>query len=153
MQRKIISAFVISSGVLLTLTSVSKLISSFGTAPILNTRDPVFLISFDHLFQTVAAVELCVASVCFFGKKRILQVGLIAFLASIFLLYRFGLYWEGYHVLCHCLGNLTDALHIPPQTAETAMAVMLAYMLIGSYLSLFWLWTQRAKVVPSASIE
>jgi hypothetical protein len=29
------------------------------------------------------------------------------------------------------MGNLTDALHIPPQTADTAMKIILAYH-IGS---------------------
>ena len=43
------------------------------------------------------------------------------------------------------MGNLTDALHIPPQTADTAMKIILAYLLIGSYASLFWLWRQRGK--------
>jgi cbb3-type cytochrome oxidase subunit 3 len=43
------------------------------------------------------------------------------------------------------LGNLTDALHIPPQAADTAMKIILAYLLIGSYATLFWLWRQRGK--------
>jgi len=45
--------------------------------------------------------------------------------------------------------NLTDALHIPPQTAEMAMKIILAYLLIGSYATLFWLWRQRKKSVSS----
>jgi len=43
------------------------------------------------------------------------------------------------------MGNLTDALHIPPQIADTAMKIILAYLLIGSYASLFWLWRQHRK--------
>jgi hypothetical protein len=43
------------------------------------------------------------------------------------------------------LGNLTDALHISPQTGDIAMKIILAYLLIGSYATLFWLWRQRGK--------
>jgi hypothetical protein len=53
--------------------------------------------------------------------------------------------WVGWHKPCSCLGNLTDALHIPPQTADTAMKIILAYLLIGSYGNLFWLWRQCKK--------
>jgi cbb3-type cytochrome oxidase subunit 3 len=43
------------------------------------------------------------------------------------------------------MGNLADALHIPPQIADTAMKIILAYLLIGSYATLFWLWRQKRK--------
>jgi hypothetical protein len=46
------------------------------------------------------------------------------------------------------MGNLTDALHIPPQTADTAMKIILAYLLLGSYGTLFWLWRQK-RLGPS----
>jgi hypothetical protein len=55
----------------------------------------------------------------------------------------------GYHKPCSCLGNLTDALHIPPPMADTAMKIILAYLLIGSYATLFWLWRQRKKSAPA----
>jgi hypothetical protein len=40
---------------------------------------------------------------------------------------------------CKCLGNLTDAIHIPPQTAESVMKITLAYLLVGSYVTLFYI--------------
>jgi hypothetical protein len=39
----------------------------------------------------------------------------------------------GYRKPYGCLGNLTDALHIPPHTGDVAMKSILAYLLIGSY--------------------
>jgi cbb3-type cytochrome oxidase subunit 3 len=44
-----------------------------------------------------------------------------------------------------------DALHIPPQTADTAMKIILAYLLLGSYAMLFWLWRQRKKLQSAAT--
>jgi len=47
------------------------------------------------------------------------------------------------------VGNLTDALHIPPQAADIAMKIILAYLFVGSYATLFWLWRQKRKTPQS----
>jgi len=46
---------------------------------------------------------------------------------------------------CSCLGNLTDALHIRPETADNIMKLLLAYMLIGSYGLLIWQRSRRRE--------
>jgi hypothetical protein len=51
----------------------------------------------------------------------------------------------GWHRACNCLGNFTDAIHVSPQIADNVMKGVLAYLLIGSYATLFWLWRQRKK--------
>jgi hypothetical protein len=58
-------------------------------------------------------------------------------------MYRLGLWWMDWKKPCSCLGNLTDALHISPQTADNITKVLLAYLLIGSYGLLLWQWKQR----------
>lgn len=83
--------------------------------------------------------ELTVALVCFFANRMAAQVGLLAWLATNLVVYRLGLIWLGQKP-CSCLGNLTDALHIPPQIADTTMKIILGYLLLGSYTTLFWLW-------------
>jgi hypothetical protein len=137
--------FLCVAGVLLLATAAAKLIGSFGNAHILQHSDPIIGLTYRQLFGVVGAIELIVALVCFFGKRITLQAGLVACLATTFAAYRQGLVWIGYRKPCSCLGNLTDALHIPPQTADTAMKVMLAYLLVGSYATLFWLWRQHGK--------
>jgi hypothetical protein len=151
LNTKIIRAFLFSAGALLLITALAKLISASGGVHILKTSDPVLYLSFRHVFRVVGSIELVVALVCFFGKRPGLQTALVAWLATSFLLYRVGLLLVGYHKPCSCagLGNLTDALHISPQTADTAMKTILAYLLIGSYATLFWLWRQRKK--PNSS--
>jgi hypothetical protein len=130
-------------GILLTITSVAKFLSACGNARILESFDPIFSVSFRHVFWVVGFIELAVALACFSNKHIGLQVRLVAWLSTSFLAYRLGLVWIGYQKPCSCLGNLTDALHIPPQTADMAMKIILAYLLIGSYASLFWLWRQH----------
>ena len=142
--------FIYSAGVFVLITATAKLISSLGLATILQTRDPLTGLQFQDLFRIVASIEMVVAFVCFFSKQILLPAGLVAWLATSFLAYRICLVAVGYHRPCRCLGNLTDALHIPPQTADTAMKIILAYLFIGSYASLFWLWRQRKKAVSSA---
>ena len=150
MQNKLVRIFTISSGILFLATAIAKVVSSFGSARILQNPDPILMMSFQHVFWIVGAVELIVAIFCFFDIRCELQASLVAWLATSFLIYRLGLVWIGYHRPCSCLGNLTDALHIPPQAADTAMKIILAYLLLGSYATLFWLWRQRKKAIPAS---
>jgi methylamine utilization protein MauE len=147
--KRLVSIFIFFSGVLLFLTAIAKLISAGGGVRILQEHDPILSLTFRCVFLIVGLFELAVALVCLFGKRIELQAGLIALLATNFAVYRLGLIWIGYHRPCKCLGNLTDALHIPPQTADTAMKIILAYLLIGSYATLFWLWRQRKKAATN----
>jgi len=150
-MRKLLNKFIYSSGILLVITALAKLISSFGSGTILQMRDPLTGFQFQDLFRIVGGIEVAVALVCIFGKRTWLQAGLVAWLATSFLAYRIGLVAVGYHRPCSCMGNLTDALHIPPQTADTAMKIILAYLLLGSYATLFWLWRQHKKAALSAA--
>ena len=145
MQRKLINLFIKVSGYLLVITAAAKLISSYGSAGVLKHADPIFQVSFRFVFQATAIVELVVASICLWGKIARFQSGVIAIISSNFLLYRFGLYWMGFHNLCPCLGNLDDMLPISPQAIDIAMKIILAFLLIGSYSALFWLWRDHER--------
>jgi len=149
-MTKIFRIFIFVTGTLLSLTAIAKFISAFGNARILQEADPILAIPFRDVFWMAGALELTVSMVCLLGKRLVMQAGLVAWLATAFLFYRLGLIWVGYRKPCSCLGNLTDALHIPPQTADTALKIILAYLLIGSYATLFWLWRQRNKAISSA---
>ena len=129
--------FILSAGAILALTGAAKLWSGLGTAKVLAVADPIIGIQFGHLMLVVGITEIVVALICFFSKSHKLALGLVAWLATNFLVYRLGLWWVGYHKPCSCLGNLTDALHISPQIADTAMKIILGYLLLGSYLALF----------------
>ena len=132
--------FICSAAVLMLATGAAKLISGLGHSRVVLQLDPVTGLRFRDLFRVVGVVEMTIAFVCFFSKRIWLSASLMAWLATSFLSYRLGLLWVGYHRPCPCLGNLTGMLHIPPQTADTAMKVVLGYLLLGSYAILFWLW-------------
>lgn len=143
MVTKAAPAFLFSAGLLFFITAAAKLVSSFGTARILETPDPIFGCSFRDVFRIVGLTELAVSIACFLVRGLRLRVVLVAWLATGFLLYRAGLILVGYHRPCSCLGNLTDAIHIPPMVADNIMKGILAYLLIGSYALIFQSWLKK----------
>src|ERR1017187_1405995 len=124
---------VFSFGVVLALTGCAKIVSFFGSERILYLDDPIFGIPFRYLLLLVGILEMLIAGVCFLTSKIKLSSLLVAFLATNFVIYRSALWLMGWHRPCNCMGNLADALHIPPQIADTAIKIILAYLLIGSY--------------------
>jgi hypothetical protein len=142
-KDKLFYRFIVSAGILLLITAVAKFVSASGNVRILQFHDPIFGVSFRLVFLAVGLLELIVALICLFGGQMRLQAGLVASLATSFFIYRVALSLSAYHGPCHCLGDLTDALYISPQTADTAMKIILAYLLIGSYGILFHLWWTR----------
>jgi Methylamine utilisation protein MauE len=146
----IVRFFEISAASLLLATAVAKFISSSGNAKILNMPDTILRIHYRYLFILIGLIEVAVAWCCIFDRSKIGLLG-ITYLSTNYLIYRLGLLWSGYHKPCSCLGNLTDALHIPPQTADTAMKIILAYFLIGSYGILLHLWWKNRKLAVGRS--
>lgn len=142
-----------TASVLLLLASLSKLVSAAGNAAILHERDPILGLQYRYLFCLAGILELQVALVGFTQRPIGFRTGLIAWVASIVTAYRLGLFWIGYQGHCRCLGDFTDALHIRPQTTDTAMKIILAYLLIGSYATLFWLWWQKRKSVSATALS
>lgn len=147
---KCIRIFVYLTGVILLVTATAKVVSACGNSRILQMPDPVFAISFRRLFWIAGILELAVACTCFIRNIPLLQTGLIACLSTSFLIYRVGATLAGWNKPCRCLGNLTDAVHISPETADAVMKTILACLLIGSYTALFWFWRQR-RVAPTST--
>lgn len=128
------------------ITGAAKLISAVGEASILQASDPILGIQFRYVLGVTGLLELLVALLCFIGRRVGFQAWLVAWLATCFLVYRLGLLWLGYQKPCSCLGNLTDAMQITPQTADNWMKVVLAYLLFGNYMTACWVWRDNAKL-------
>jgi hypothetical protein len=143
--------FVLSAGAILGITGIAKAWSTLGSTKLLGVIDPILGMKFGHLMLAVGVAEIVIALVCFFSKRQALALGLVAWISSNFVVYRLGLWWMHWHRPCNCLGNLTDALHISPQTADNIMKVLLAYLLIGSYGLLLWRWRMNHRLeMPDA---
>lgn len=141
----LLRCFTAISAVVLVPTGGAKVWSTLGHTRILALADPVTGVSFGHLMLAVGVLELVTASVCLLGKSQTLKLGLVAWLATNFVVYRCGLWWMGWHHPCACMGNLASQLHLSDKAADNIMKVILAYLLIGSYGLLLWHWRQRQK--------
>lgn len=142
-QEKIVRCFLFSSALLLSITALAKLISSFVRAEILKVTDSVFFIQFRHLFRIMALIELSVAGFCLFAKGIWLQTVLVSGIGNVFLIYHFARMLIDFHGPRGCLGNLTGALGISPHTAGVTVNCFLVFLLIGSYANLSLLWKCR----------
>jgi len=137
--------FLIGCGCLLFLTGAAKVVNAMGAAHVLNVRDPLLQVPYRYLFLLAGGLELVISIYCFFGNNVWLKSQLVACLATTFVIYRIGLVAIHYQYPCPCLGTLTATLHIPAYKADSAMKVVLVYLVIGSYVTLLWLWVRQRK--------
>ncbi len=143
MQKRLLRLFVTSAAVVLLTTAFAKAVSALGDAGILNGPDPIFGVDLRTTLLVAATLESVVAWVCLRATRLSLQIELVLWLSTVFALYRVGLWVVGYDQPCHCLGTMTDALHISPGAADLGMKIVLSYLLIGSCAARFWLRGQR----------
>ena len=148
-NRKFIVLFIRLTAMILIIVAGAKLISATGSAEILKQNDPVLMISFRHVLLVAALVEGVVALICLSGKSISLQISLIAWLSTAFLLYHIGVFWIGYHKPCPCLGNIPDALHTSPRIADVGIIGVVTYMFVGSYGILLSQWLKKWKTEGS----
>lgn len=145
MKSRLDRYLIVSFGALLFITAAAKLISSGGNAKLLDIRDAVLGVHFRYLFLAAGVFEMAVALVCLFGKNILLQAKLVAWLSLILLIYRIGLSLLGASEVCGCLGTLTSAINLPPQTADFLMKIVLGYLLAGSSAILLLSWRNKGK--------
>ena len=119
-RNGVTSYFLFSAATILAITGGAKVCAAFAPTSLLTTSDPITGLSFGHLMFGAGFFELVVVGVCMCSRNEKLTLALVAWLTTVFLIYRIGFWWVGWHRPCHCLGNLTDALQIQPQTADTA---------------------------------
>ncbi len=132
--------FILSTAVILLITGLAKIVSSFGAAGILNQHDPFFRISFRHLMLLMGFLELTIAYSCFrFPKEQELQLWSLVWLPICFVTYRLGLSWIGYQEPCHCLGNLADVLGVSNLMARRISQGVIIYLFTGGITMLLCL--------------
>jgi hypothetical protein len=130
---KAIRYYMVSVAAVLFVAAAAKLISSTGSDKLLVVRDPVLAIRFRYLFIAAGSLEMIIALVCLVMHDILLQAGLIRWLSTLLILYRIGFSMLGPREICGCLGTLTDRIGVPPQMADLAMKVVLAYLFVGSW--------------------
>ena len=74
---KIVNGFMFSAGILLLVTSLAKIVGSFGKAELLKQPDPIFAFPFRDLMLISGIIELIIAGFCLRPVKPLLSLGLV----------------------------------------------------------------------------
>jgi hypothetical protein len=149
--KTLMNVFVTSTGCILLISALAKIISTFGKAGILYHRDPFLNVSFRDVMFLAALLELLVAGFCLISNRTYLCLKLVAWLSTLIAIYRIGLWYSGWHRPCVCMGTVVDDLPISPQLADLIMKIILAYFIVGSYSMMLLLWrTNRTALRLSA---
>lgn len=121
-----------SAGTILGLVGMAKILSVLSDSKALLQVDPIIGVKFSVLLAIVGTVELVIAALCLVCRSQRLVIASVAWISTIFILYRFGLWLLDWRQPCQCLGTLTKGLHISPLFADNFMKLVLAYLFIGS---------------------
>lgn len=125
--------FIIFSGILLLTTGLAKLVSAFGSAPILYSVSPILPLSFRTLMLFAGVIEVSIGLYCTICSSKTEAILMIAWISTVFAIYRFSLWAIDWKLPCPCLGSLTGALHISPELSDNIIKVVLSGLLAGSY--------------------
>lgn len=122
------------------LTGFLKTLGVLAGHPILQEPDPLFSwftraqiaggAAFFEVFVAIRVLREARPAVCAF---------LVAWVTSVFLAYRAGLWLIGYHGLCPCLGATLDAWTGGALAEDRITTVLLAYLAMGSAITWVWL--------------
>jgi hypothetical protein len=140
MRTKTIRIFIHSAGVLLLAMATVLFVGNWIDTSFIQPHDPVFSISMRNLFWIVAGGFFAVALLCLFGERAFQQMLWVAWLATNFELYQLSMVYSGSRSLNVYLGSFHEVLGISTGTMGLMTEIVFAYLLIGSYAVLFWLW-------------
>ncbi len=132
-DHRLVLYFIRSAGGFLLITGLAKIVSFFGRALVLEIRDPLIGLPLGSVILIVGLIELALACFCLSSKRLGVCAGMVAWLATNFIIYRLGLWFIGWQKPCACLGSLTDVLHISPGTADNIMKAVLTFLFVGAY--------------------
>ena len=99
MHSKLIRFLDSSASGLLLAVAVALLIGDQTAADVILPHDPIFAISVRHLFWLGAGAALVTSLFVLFNGRATWPLLLLAWLATNFLVYQYGLYWQGGHGL------------------------------------------------------
>ena len=145
MRQKFLKYFLKGAGVLFLVTGIAKIVAVSDSSAVLKTIDPVFHIQFRWLGFGVGCLEFVAAVLCLFRRASTLNLAVVAWLATNFLVYRTALALQGWQIPCRCLGSLTGSLPISTQAASTITAWLLSALVCGSYALLLWQWCDSPR--------
>ncbi len=151
MRTKTIRLFTNSAGMLLLGLAAAMFIANCDSTGLTQPHDLVLGFSMRTLFWVAGLVELGVALVCLFGRQAWLKLALVLWLTTIFAVYQAGfLAIAAHRSFSLYLGSLSRAFAVTPRLTYWILNLVFLYLLIGSSMSLLWLWARSRNHVKMA---
>lgn len=140
---RIPSLYFYSSGFLLLLTGLLKLISVQDDVAYLKEPDPLFyFLSIRQILTVSSVLEIGIGMLLFVTTNCWIKVFAAIWFSILVLTYRIGLYVIGYNGPCQCLGGAGQWLHLSRHTIDVIMKSILAYLLVGSLALALYYWRE-----------
>jgi hypothetical protein len=143
---KLLGAYRWSLFVLLFLTALAKLLSAFGSQPILDLQDPILLLNNRNLLMVVSIFELAIGFLLISGSDPKFGLTASAALSTGFFIYRFTSWWFHVPEPCPCLGTIGGHLPVSRELIDIFLTMMLLYMLVGSVWFILCLTSREARL-------
>jgi hypothetical protein len=70
-----------------------------------------------------ALLEALIVGLILWERDRLRRVALVAWIGTVFLAYRLGLWWIGHEGACSCLGNVTRSIGLSPAMEDLGVKV------------------------------
>jgi hypothetical protein len=141
----IVLLYLLSAILILTLASIAKYISAFGTAGVLAANDPIFQIQNRILLMLVATIEIGTILIMVLCKKRWLSCLCGGVLGTQFLLYRVFFVFGHYSRGCPCLGTLGDWIPVSENTLNVILWTAASWLSVGGYGAFLLAWINDKK--------
>jgi hypothetical protein len=153
---KLVRRFIAGAVLILVMTALAKALAASGEARVLARPDPLLgMLSNRQIMLIAVVLELLVIGLIMREMDRLRQVALIAWIGTVFLAYRLGLWWIGHEGACPCLGNVTYSIGLSPAMEDLGVKVLLGYLLLGSYsivaLELVGRWKHKRCGLPATT--
>jgi hypothetical protein len=117
----------------LLITALAKILALTGDMRSLETADPVIQVfSVRQLMAIGAGLEIIVAGIGFSRLPVRIKCWALAWLSSLFLLYRFARWYLGVSEPCKCLGDVWQWLPVSRAALDAGLLAFLVVVWVGS---------------------
>jgi len=146
-----IKLFIRVGGAILLAAALFRFLIAAGTSPALGLPEPVIGASIKTAVLIVGGFELVVALFCLFGRWPWLQLGGLAFLATVYAVYFLVLLSKGVQPQGSCIGSLTDPLRVYRGTTGLILGFIPFGLALGTYgAAAYLLFSAQARTARLA---
>jgi hypothetical protein len=148
MQKKLLNLYADSAGAFLLAVALLLFLGNLGSATLLQPRDPVLMISLRSLCWGAGLGALVLALLCLFVRSLWLKLALLLWAGVNLLIWQSAIYYQTHHwSLSGYFGILENAFHLPGSFSDWIAKMATGGLILGSSLSIFWLWTKNTLKV------